>query len=99
MMAAFGGPGAPPTAATDTLVAQMDALHKHDALAELHKISVPTLVFGGKVDMMVPYFASKEIAEAIQGAEFVSFETGHGLMFEEMDACNAMLRDFLDRVR
>ncbi len=99
MMAAFAGPEAPATASNETLIAQMDALHKHDVLSELHKISVPTLVFGGKADMMVPYFASEEIAEAIPGAELVTFETGHGLMFEEMEQANAMIRGFLDRVR
>lgn len=97
MMAAFSGPGAPDTASPEVLTAQMDALHKHDALDRLSEVSCPTLVFGGKMDMMVPYFASEEIAEAIPNAEFVSFETGHGLMFEEMDRFNSTLRDFLNR--
>jgi aminoacrylate hydrolase len=77
------------------LVAQLDALGKHDVLADLHKISVPTLVFGGKMDTMVPGFASEEIAEAIPGAELTMFETGHGCMVEEMDAVNARVSRFL----
>ncbi|MFP5298130.1 MAG: alpha/beta fold hydrolase [Actinomycetota bacterium] len=97
LMRAFSGPGAPDSASPEVLTAQMEALHKHDALAQLHGVSCPTLVFGGRLDMMVPYFASEEIARAIPGAEFVTFETGHGLMFEEMDRFNSVLRDFLDR--
>lgn len=97
MLRAFSGPGAPESASPEVLTAQMDALHKHDALGELGSVSCPTLVFGGKMDMMVPYFASEEIAKAIPGAEFVPFETGHGLMFEEMERFNSILRDFLDR--
>lgn len=97
MMRAFSGPGAPDTASPEVLTAQMDALHKHDAIEQLGTVTCPTLVFGGKMDMMVPYFASEEIAQQIPNAEFVSFETGHGLMFEELDTFNAMLRDFLDR--
>lgn len=97
LISSFAGPGAPEPASQAALATQMDALHKHDALADLPKIQCPTLVFGGKADIMVPYFAQEEIAGAIPGAEFVSFETGHGLMLEELDSCNRMIRDFLDR--
>lgn len=98
MLSAFTSPGAPDMMSSDALLAQLDALSKHDALHDLPKISVPTLVVGGKMDMMVPYLAQEEIARAIPNAELVTFETGHGLMFEEMDAFNAALRAFLDRV-
>lgn len=98
LIASFTGPGGPDPAPPEVLAAQMDALHKHDALADLQRVACPTLVFGGKMDVMVPYFASEEIAEAIPGAELVTFETGHGLMLEEMDTFNKTLRDFLDRV-
>lgn len=87
-----GGPGLPET---DVLLAQIDALGKHDVLADLHKISVPTLVFGGKMDVMVPGFASEEIAAAIPGAELAMFESGHGLMVEEMEAVNNRISEFL----
>jgi pimeloyl-ACP methyl ester carboxylesterase len=50
------------------------------------------------MDMMVPYFAQKEIAAAIPGAELVTFETGHGLMVEEMDAFNTAIRSFLNKL-
>jgi pimeloyl-ACP methyl ester carboxylesterase len=80
---------------TEVLVGQLDALDKHDALEDLRTISVPTLVFGAKMDVMVPYLGSKEIAEAIPGAEFVTFETGHGCTVEEMDAVNKVVEDFL----
>jgi pimeloyl-ACP methyl ester carboxylesterase len=87
-----GGPGLP---STEILLAQLDALGKHDVLADLHKISVPTLVFGGKMDVMVPGFASEEVADAIPGAELEMFETGHGCMIEEVDAVNARISRFL----
>jgi aminoacrylate hydrolase len=80
------------------LLAQLDAIDKHDTLAELGGIDCPTLVVGGEMDMMVPYFASEEIAAAIPGSELATFRTGHALMFEEMDAFNARLADFLARV-
>lgn len=77
------------------LQAQLDAIEKHDVLAELSRIDVPTLVLGGKMDQMAPFFASEEIAAAIPEARLVAFETGHALMVEEMNAFNAALSDFL----
>ena len=44
----------------EVLLAQIDALGKHDTLAELPSISVPTLVLGGKMDQMVPYLGSRK---------------------------------------
>ena len=95
MVGAFFTPGGPGLPSTEVLTAQLDALGKHDVLHDLHKIDVPTLVFGGKMDMMVPGFASEEIAGAIPGARLHMFETGHGLMVEEMGEANALITDFL----
>ena len=89
---ADSGPGLPDE---KVLVAQLDAIGKHDVLDRLHKIDCPTLVVGGKMDMMVPGFASEEIAAAIPGAELEMFETGHGLMVEEMQEFNERLGRFL----
>jgi pimeloyl-ACP methyl ester carboxylesterase len=89
-------PGAPETPSPEVVGAQLDAIEKHDVLAELASVSIPTLVIAGQRDVMVPAFASEEIAAAIPGAEFEMFETGHGLMIEEMDRFNARIRAFLD---
>jgi pimeloyl-ACP methyl ester carboxylesterase len=81
------------------LQAQLDALDKHDTIAALGTIEVPTLVFGARMDVMVPGFASQEIADAIPGAEFKMFETGHGCMIEEMEAVNSLITRFLTSLR
>ncbi|MGH2778965.1 MAG: alpha/beta fold hydrolase, partial [Actinomycetota bacterium] len=83
---------------SDVLLAQMDAIDKHDALGRLGDIAVPTLVIGARNDMMVPYLGSQEIAAAIPGAEFVTLETGHGCMIEEMPAFNTALQSFLSKL-
>ena len=93
----FFAESGPDLAGTEVLLAQLDALGKHDVLADLPQVSVPTFVFGGKMDVMVPGFASKEIADAIPGAELKMFETGHGCMVEEMEEVNASISDFLAR--
>ena len=82
----------------DTILAQLDALDKHDTLAELPTISCPTLVTGSKQDQMVPGFAAEEIAAAIPGAELVMFDSGHGAPLEEMPAFNAAVTAFLTKV-
>jgi pimeloyl-ACP methyl ester carboxylesterase len=95
LVATLDAPGGPDMMAEHGLVAQLQAIEKHDSLSELPKIDCPTLVFGGRLDMMVPGFASEEIAAAIPGAELRMFETGHGLMIEEMGDVNAALTGFL----
>lgn len=82
-------------AGVEVLHAQLDALEKHDALAELASITCPTLVIGAKMDMMVPGFASQEIAATIPGAELVMMETGHGSGVEEMGTFNEAVSSFL----
>lgn len=84
--------------AAEVLLAQLEALDKHDTLADLVTIDCPTLVIGAKQDLMVPGFASEEIAAAIPGAELVMLTTGHGAPMEEMEAFNAAVSRFLTRV-
>lgn len=82
-----------------SVLKQLDVVEKHDSVADLPHIDCPTLVMGAKMDVMVPYIASEEIAAAIPGAEFATFETGHAFMIEEMDACNRRIAQFLASLR
>ncbi|MGH2778405.1 MAG: alpha/beta fold hydrolase, partial [Actinomycetota bacterium] len=65
MVKAFMAETGPEVPSSDVLLAQMDAIDKHDALGRLGDIAVPTLVIGARNDMMVPYLGSQEIAAAI----------------------------------
>jgi aminoacrylate hydrolase len=80
---------------SELLISQLDALDKHDTLAELPSIKCPTLVLGAKMDQMVPYIGSVEVAQAIPNAKLVTFETGHACSIEEMELFNRSLEDFL----
>jgi len=95
IMRSMNAPGGPEGPTGETLLAQIDALTKHDVLGRLGEITCPTLVLGGKMDMMVPGFAAEEIAAAIPGAELTMFETGHGCMIEEMGGFNTRVSGFL----
>jgi pimeloyl-ACP methyl ester carboxylesterase len=98
MVRAFYAEGGPGPAGTDVLAAQIDAMEKFDALAELGRIDVPTLVIGATLDMMVPYFASAEIAKAIPNARLETLEGGHGIMVEQMQPFNDLVQGFLREV-
>ena len=95
MVAAFLADTGPDRVTAETLLGQLDAIDKHDVIAQLGTVKVPTLVLGGKQDIMVPGFASEELASAIPGAELTMFETGHGCMIEEMEPFNARVAEFL----
>jgi aminoacrylate hydrolase len=95
MVAAFFAESGPDPAAAQVLLSQLDAIDKHDVLRQLPAISCPTLVLGGRMDMLVPGFASEEIAAAIPGARLELLETGHGCMIEEMDRFNSLVQGFL----
>jgi pimeloyl-ACP methyl ester carboxylesterase len=98
MVDAFFAEAGPEPASQEVLYGQLDAIVKHDTLAELTKVSVPTLVIGATMDLMVPGFASEEIARAIPGAELVMLESGHGAMMEDMEAFNAAVARFLAKL-
>jgi aminoacrylate hydrolase len=92
---AIASESAPAATASEVIDAQLEAIEHHNVLGDLSRIHCPTLVVGGRMDMIVPFFASEEIAAAMPAAELIAFETGHGLMVEEMDAFNAALEGFL----
>ena len=95
MVAAFFAETGPGPTGEAVLLSQLDAIDKHDVLSQLATISCPTLVLGGRMDMLVPAFASEEIAAAIPGAQLHLLETGHGCMIEEMDRFNSFVGEFL----
>ena len=90
--------GAPEVATADAITAQITAMEKFDVLSELGRIEAPTLVVGATLDMMVPCFASKEIADAIPHARYETFEGGHGIMVEQMQPFNDLVGEFLAEV-
>ena len=95
MIKSFARDGGPTERAVAVLRSQLDAMDKFDVLGELGTIAVPTLVLGGRMDMMAPGFAAEETAAAIPGADLKMFQTGHGCMVEEMGEFNDAVTTFL----
>lgn len=95
LVRSLDAPGGPPPPTAELLLGQIDALGKHDVLPDLGAVSCPTLVLGSRRDMLVPGFASEEIAAAIPGAELQMFDSSHCVMVEQMDAFNERIQTFL----
>lgn len=69
-----------------------------DATAMLAGISVPTLIVTGSEDALVPPAASVSMAQVIPGARLSMIpHAGHLVAFEQSDAFNRVLKDWLDR--
>lgn len=71
-------------------------MHRPDSIPLLTKVSVPTLVITGEEDEMIPVDESRRMAAAIRGSQLVIIpNAGHLANFEQPEAFNAALRQFL----
>jgi pimeloyl-ACP methyl ester carboxylesterase len=71
-----------------------------DATPQLGKIAIPTVVFAGRGDKIVPAAESEAMAKAIPGAKLVWCEkSGHVPMLEEPDLVAAELTSLMKQVR
>lgn len=67
-------------------------------VAELGRITAPTLVVVGNQDILTPRADSEEIAERIPQSELVVISgAAHGLMIEHASTFNRVVIDFIDR--
>lgn len=74
------------SASPEGLAAQIEANLSYDLAADAGTVRVPVLVTVGENDVLLPPSASKEIVDAIPGAEFVVFPGGAHLVTMETPA-------------
>ena len=71
-------------------------LTRPDSRTDFPRISVPTVVIGGRNDSVLPIGEQGEQAQGIKGARFVPIEdSGHFTQFEQPQAVTAVLRYWL----
>lgn len=71
-------------------------LTRPDSRADFPNIKVPTVVIGGRNDIVLPIAEQGEQAAGIKGARFVPIEdSGHFTQFEQPQAVTAVLRYWL----
>jgi len=82
-----------PTAVA-VIMAQMQAIARHDTSARLGEIAVPTLVIHGTEDQMVPFPNAALIAGAIPGSRLEVMDgVGHLFFWERPSESAALVRD------
>jgi pimeloyl-ACP methyl ester carboxylesterase len=74
---------------------QLDACIGHDATDSLAKITVPTLITVGDMDVMTPPSFSEILHRGIKGSQYVVFSNaGHVHHWEDLDRFNTLTTDF-----
>ncbi len=74
-----------------------EEIRDRDLGDELRSIEVPTRIFHGVNDRIVPFALGQLQSKLIKGAKLVRFETGgHGLCYEERDRLNDELEKFVN---
>lgn len=80
----------------DTLLKRIGALESFDVTSQLGDIKIPTLVAASRDDLLVPWTASRILADGLPAARlWVTAEGGHGYTVTEPEIFNAGLLSFL----
>ena len=78
----------------------LTSLMTFDVRPTLGTLDVPTTVFHGRHDELIPYTHGEHLQKNVKGAELVTFEqSGHTPQLEEVDAFNDALGTLLARAR
>ncbi|MFC0408575.1 pyrimidine utilization protein D [Roseomonas elaeocarpi] len=79
------------------LLRRIDALLRFDATEALPSIHAPALLVAAHDDVLVPWTASRALAEALPDARLAAMDTGaHACNVVEPDRFNALLLPFLE---
>lgn len=74
-----------------------EEIRDRDLRDEVRHIEIPTRIFHGVNDKVVPFALGQLQSKLIKGAKLVQFETGgHGLCYEERDRLNDELEKFVN---
>ncbi len=80
----------------ENLLRRIAALRAFDARADLPRITVPTLVAASRDDLLVPWTASRALAEGLPRARlWLTAEGGHAFTVEQPAPFNAAMMEFL----
>jgi len=80
----------------DALLELFLCFSRLDITADLHRITAPTLVVAGELDVLKPRKYAEIIAREIPGAEYVLIpHAGHAAMWEQAGVFNSLILGFL----
>ncbi len=88
-----------PAQPLDAFLRQSDAVQRHDAEAQLGKITCPTLLTFGRYDLVCSTRFANTLTAGIRGAEVIVFEDcAHAPLYQDVDGFNQRTLEFLTRV-
>lgn len=80
----------------DTLLKRISALRGFDARGDLAGMTTPALVAASRDDLLVPWTASRDLADGLPAAEFwLTPEGGHAFTVEQPEPFNTAMLNFL----
>ncbi len=83
-------------ASSHGIIQGLISLRDEDLRGDLEQIRVPTVIFHGVHDRVVPFPSGQALQQGIAGSRLFPFaDSGHGLFYDEMDTFNAALLGFL----
>ncbi|MDM7939738.1 MAG: alpha/beta hydrolase [Methanothrix sp.] len=78
----------------------LEELGDRDLRGELKDIEIPTKIFHGVHDQVVPFQLAEELHRLIKDSVIVPFRnSGHGLFYDERDKLNNELAQFINQLR
>ena len=82
--------------APEAFVRQATACATHNTLDRLGELKMPVHVIGAERDILVPFWKSQEIADAIPGSKLSIVErAAHGVQIENAQQFNDVVLDFI----
>lgn len=72
----------------DAYLAQLSSIQTHDATARLGRITAPTLVLAGEVDILIPVELSRRLHQGIPGSQWSTVPGGHACCWEHPEPFN-----------
>ncbi|KAK3059201.1 hypothetical protein LTR09_000767 [Extremus antarcticus] len=91
-------------------LSQLNVIQKFDSMSTLENLDMQgkgfgglegekVLVLAGKTDILIPVILSRELAEKVEGSQWVTVKGGHACMWEFPDDFNKAVINFLDQHR
>lgn len=85
-------------APVEVLVGRLQMSIDHNRVADLHRISVPSLIIGTRDDSTVPAYLSEDLAAAIPGSKLIILEEGgHYSYRHQPEGFNKAFERFVER--
>ena len=86
-----------PAQPVEAFIRQTEASLAHDVESQLGKITAPTQITFGKLDMITSTRFAGPLQTGIRGSELVLFDTSHTPIYEKVDEFNQRTLTFLQR--